>query len=142
MKSARTLITFCLLLTATTVFAQIENQRLMKVDVPFAFDVEDHFLPAGEYTIFTVTPEWMIRIVSADGKHSAVITTLPNYANEPSTKSRLVVHKYGNEYFLEQVWTAGENLARNPLSGKRAMELASGGPLPQTTTIIALATGR
>ena len=139
MKTARTLITICLLLTAATLFAQTESQRLMKVNVPFSFGVEGHALPAGEYTIFTVTPERSIRIVSADGKHSAVINTLPNYAGSPSENSRLVFHKYGDEYYLVQVWTFGQNVGRNPLSSQKAMEIASGGALPQTTTIIALA---
>jgi len=126
MKSARILITICLLFTAATMFAQTTpSERLMKVNVPFAFGVEDRSLPAGEYTIFTVTPERAIRIVSADGKHSAVINTLPNYANQTSTNNRLVFHKYDNTYFLAQVWTAGQNVARNPLSSKKAMEIAS-----------------
>ena len=86
MKSARTLITICLLFTAATLFAQTESQRLMKVNVPFAFAVEDHSLPAGEYLVLTVTPERSIRIVSADGKHSAIVNTLPNYAKSPSTR--------------------------------------------------------
>jgi hypothetical protein len=110
----------------------------MKVNVPFGFGVEDRSLPAGEYSIFTVTPERSIRIVSADGKHSVVINTLPNYANAPSTKSSLVFHKYGDEYFLTQVWTAGQNVGRNPLPGRKAMRLASGETL-QTFTILALA---
>jgi hypothetical protein len=138
MKSARTLITICLLFTASALFAQTESQRLMKVDVPFAFSVEDSSLPAGEYLILTVTPERSIRIVSADGKHSAVVNTLPNYAKSPSESSRLVFHKYGDEYFLAQVWTAGQNVARNPLSSKRATQLASSGEGPQTFTTLAL----
>ena len=142
MKTARTLITICLLLAAATLFAQTENRTLMKVNVPFAFNAEEHFLPAGEYTIFTVTPQRSIRIVSADGTHSAVIDTLPNYANEPSTKSRLVFHQYGNEYFLAQVWTAGQDVARNPLSGKRAMEIASSGRTPEMKIVLALADAR
>jgi len=94
MKSARTLITIWLLLAAVTVFAQTTpNQRLMKVNVPFSFGVEGHSLPAGEYSIFTVTPERSIRIASADGKHSAVVNTLPNYASSPSENSFLVFHK-------------------------------------------------
>jgi hypothetical protein len=140
MKSARTLITICLLLTTAALFAQLSpSERLMKVNVPFAFGVEDRSLPSGEYTVFTITPERSIRLVSADGKHSAVINTRPNYANEPSTNSRLVFHKYGSEYFLAQVWTAGQNVARNPLSSKKAMEMAHSGASPRTTTIIALA---
>ena len=139
MKSARTLITICLLFTAATLFAQTESQRLMKVNVPFAFAVEDHSLPAGEYLVLTVTPERTIRIVSADGKHSAIVNTLPNYAKSPSASSRLVFHKYGNEYFLAQVWTGGQNVARNPLSSKRAMEIASSGGTPETQVILAYA---
>jgi hypothetical protein len=140
MKSAPTLITICLLLTAASLFAQTtSSQRLMKVDIPFAFGVDDHSLPAGEYLVLTVTPERLTRIVSTDGKHSAIVPTLPNYASSPSENSRLVFHKYGNEYFLAQVWTAGQNVARNPLSSQRAMEVASNGGTPQTVTVIALA---
>ena len=143
MKTALTLITICLLLTAATLIAQTNTtQRLMKVNVPFAFGVEGHFLSAGEYTVFTVTPERSIRIVSADGKHSAIVNTLPNYAGLPSPNSRLVFHRYGDDYFLTQVWTAGQNVARNPLSSKKAMEIASSGARPETLTVIALADRR
>ena len=139
MKSARTLITICLLFTAATLIAQTESQRLMKVSIPFAFSVEDHSLPAGEYLVLTVTPERSIRIVSADGKHSAIVSTLPNYAKSPSETSRLVFHRYGDEYFLAQVWTGGQNVVRDPLSSKRATEIASSGSMPETRTIVALA---
>jgi hypothetical protein len=142
MKPARTLITICLLFTAAALFAQTESQRLMKVNVPFAFSVEDHSLPAGEYLVLTVTPERSIRIVSADGKLSTIVNTLPNYAKSPSENSRMVFHRYGNEYFLAQVWTGGQNVVRDPLSSKRAMEIASSGGMPETKTIIALADRR
>jgi hypothetical protein len=129
-------------LTAATLFAQTENRPLMKVNVPFSFDAENHSLPAGEYVVLTVTPERSIRIVSTDGKSSAVVNTLPNYASTPSSNSRLVFHRYGSEYFLTQVWTAGQNVARNPLSSQRAMEIASSGGKPETFTILALADHR
>jgi hypothetical protein len=142
MKSARTLIAIGLLFTAAALFAQTESQRLMKVDIPFAFSVEDHSLPAGEYLVLTVTPERSIRIISIDGKHSAIVNTLPNYAKSPSENSRLVFHKNRDEYFLAQVWTGGQNVARDPLSSKRAMEIAGSGERPQTFTILALADHR
>src|SRR6516165_11435840 len=138
MKSARTLITICLLFTSATLFAQTTSQRLMKVDIPFAFSVEDHSLPAAEYLVFTVTPERSIRFISTDGKHSAIVNTLPNHASLPSENSRLVFHRYGNEYFLAQVWTAGDELVRSPLPSKRATEVASSGERPQTFTVVAL----
>jgi hypothetical protein len=140
MKSLRSQITISLLFTAAaiTLSAQTTNQRLMTVNIPFAFSVENHSLPEGKYTIFTVTPERSIRIVSSDGKHSAIVNTLPNYANSPSENSRLVFRRYGDEYFLTQVWTTGQDVARNPLSTKRAMEIASSGGKPQTFTVLAL----
>jgi len=114
----------------------------MKVNVPFSFGVEGHSLPAGEYTIFTVTPERSILIISADGKHSAIVNTLPYYAESPSANSRLVFHKYGDEYYLIQVWTVGQNVGRNPLSTKKAMEIAGSGGRPETKIILALADAR
>ena len=140
MKSLRSQITICLLFTAAaiTLSAQTTNQRLMTVNIPFAFSVENHSLPEGKYTIFTVTPERSIRIVSSDGKDSVIVNTLPNYANSPSENSRLVFRRYGDEYFLTQVWTTGHDVARNPLSTKRAMEIASSGGKPQSFTVLAL----
>src|SRR5215469_595980 len=99
MKSLRSQITICLLFTAAAITLSAQttpSQRLMKVNVPFAFSVETHSLPEGEYLVVTVTPERSIRIASTDGKHSAVVNTLPSYASVPSQNSRLVFHRYGN----------------------------------------------
>jgi hypothetical protein len=141
MKSIRTLITIALLFAAATLFAQTTpSQRLMTVNIPFAFAVDDHSLPAGEYLVLTVTPERSIRIVSADGKHSAIVNDLTNYVSAPSPNSRLVFHRYGDQYFLVQVWTKGDNVARNPFISKRAMEIASSSGRPETFTIVAFTT--
>jgi hypothetical protein len=137
MKSVRTLITICLLFTAVTLFGQTENRQLMTVKVPFSFSVQDHSLPAGEYNIFTVLPERAIRITSTDGRYSAIVNTLPNYASSVSESSRLIFHRYGDEYFLAQVWTLGQTVGRNPISSQRAMEQASNGSARQTWTVLA-----
>ena len=142
-KTARTLITIIVLFTAASLFAQMSfNQQLMKVDIPFAFSVQDYSLPAGKYLVLTVTPERSICIVSTDGKHSAIVHDMPNYASEPSPNSRLVFRRHENEYFLTQVWTVGQNVARNPLLSKKAMESASIGERPETFTVVALANRR
>jgi hypothetical protein len=142
MKSVRTLITVCLLFTAVTLFAQTENHRLMTVKIPFSFSVQDHSLPSGEYNIFTVVPERAIRITSTDRRYSAIVNTLPNYTSLPAENSRLIFHRYGDEYFLTQVWTMGQTVGRNPMLSKRAMDLASNGPSRQTWTVLAEANRR
>jgi hypothetical protein len=135
MKSVRTLISICLCLSGAILFAQTENQLLMKVNIPFAFATGDHSLPAGQYFVYTVAPERSIRITSVDGKRAAIVNTLPNPAGAPSENSRLVFHKYGDEYFLTQVWTANENVVRTPLTAKKEMELARGGSYERSTIL-------
>jgi hypothetical protein len=142
MKTVRTLITIGLLFTAVTLFAQTENHQLMTVKIPFGFSVQDHSLPAGEYNIFTVLPERAIRITSTDGRYSAVVNTLPNYASSVSESSRLIFHRYGDEYFLAQVWTMGQTVGRNPMLSRRDTERASSGTPLQTWTVLAEANHR
>ena len=138
MKSARILITICLLFATAALFAQTGNQRLMKVNIPFAFSAGDAKLPAGQYLLYTISPDWGIRFATIDGKHNAFVNTLPNYPSKPSENSRLVFRRYGSEYFLEQVWTAGDELVRSPLPSKKAMDIASSGERPEMFTVVAL----
>lgn len=137
MKSVRTLITISLLLTAATLFAQIENRPLMKVNIPFAFSVNGQSLPAGQYFINSVTPERALRVATTDGKHSMVVNALPSYSLEPSENSRLVFHRYGDQYFLTEVWTAGDTLTRKAINSKKAIQIASNGSQPETKVILA-----
>ena len=65
----------------------------MTVKVFFSFSAQDHSLPAAEYNISTVRPEQAIRITSTDGRYSAVVNTLPDYASSPSENSRLIFHR-------------------------------------------------
>ena len=89
------------------------------------------------YLLYTISPDGGIRFAT-NGRHNAFINTLPNYPSKPSENSRLVFRRYGNEYFLEQVWTAGDELLRSPLASKKAMEIASSGERPETFTVVAL----
>src|SRR5271167_4856367 len=107
MKSARTLITICLLLTAATLFAQTEQQWLMKVHVPYSFTVANQPMPAGIYNIYTITTQGLVRITNVDGKHTAIVNTLMSYANSAAPAAHLVFDQYGDEYFLAQIWSGG-----------------------------------
>ena len=122
MKSARNLIAICLLFTAVTLFAQTEQQWLMKVHIPYNFTVADQAMPAGIYNIYTVTTQGMVRITNVDGKHSAIVTTLANYVSTAASASHLVFDQYGDEYFLAQIWSGGEDVSRNPKPSKRAVQ--------------------
>jgi hypothetical protein len=142
MKTIRNLICFCLFAAATSMFAQIDIRPLMKVNVPFQFTVNDHVLPAGEYVISAVQPERTIRISSVHGKNSAILAVSPLYARHVFEKTSLTFNRYGGTYFLEEVQTAGQDVARTLPKGKREMEMASNSGQPKSTTVLAELTGR
>jgi len=138
MKTCRTLIPF-VLLTSLGLVAQSPNHPPMRASIPFAFSVQDQLLPAGDYLIHSGKTERAIRIVSADGKHTAVVNTVINSANSRSVNSRLVFQKYGNEYFLAEVWCRDDDFGRNPIAEKRQKTLAQIGGPAKTDIVLAYA---
>jgi hypothetical protein len=90
-------------------YAQIGDSKVEAV-VPFQFVVGKTTLPAGKYEI-TDTGESnpsLVEIRSLDG-HLAVLTTTRTVTTDSTpTKSALVFNKYGDSYFLHQIWVEGE----------------------------------
>jgi hypothetical protein len=76
---------------------------LFRVDVPFAFMAGGVHLPAGPYIVSHVDPS-LIVIETQDGKARALLhVQIGNSGSSAETK--LVFNKYGDQYFLAQVWT-------------------------------------
>jgi hypothetical protein len=79
--------------------------ELGKVTVPFAFQAGTaHFAP-GVYTIsYQMNSFLSIRGVS----NSGLAMVMRDGAYEQSTVSQLVFRRFGNRYFLREVWVKGE----------------------------------
>jgi hypothetical protein len=139
MKNVRILITTVLLLAAVSVYVQAQERPLLTATVPFAFTVENSNLPAGAYTVSILPPYNMIKVQSADGRKATMISAIPSRKLGESKQAKLVFHRFGNEYFLAQVWEQGSNVHRDLRSGNRARELARSGDRIQSATIFASA---
>jgi hypothetical protein len=137
MKSVRILITTVLLLAAVSVYVHAQERPLVTATVPFAFTIENSNLPAGTYTVSILPPYNMIEVQSKDGRKVAWIGVIPSLKSEESKQAKLVFHRFGNEYFLAQVWEQGSNVHRDLRSGNRARELARNGERMQFITILA-----
>lgn len=82
----------------------------MRVRIPFAFNVGNKTLPAGDYTVTVSNPtsdRRVLRLRSKDGRASAVIQTNGAEANEPAD-AKLVFNRYGDTYFFAQAQMAGD----------------------------------
>lgn len=97
-----------MLMVGLAVFA-MEGEQLM-AKVPFQFIVNNETLPAGTYNIAYAQSddETSMAIRSADGK--AEDTFFVEDIDKPAgaKKTELVFEEVGNQYFLTQIWVAGE----------------------------------
>ena len=80
--------------------------------IPFDFVVGDKQLPAGEYFIENAQSTSNI-IMAIRSRHSvANALTIPVQVRTPTDTAKLVFHRYGDQYFLFQVWQAGTTTGR------------------------------
>ena len=95
---------------ATTAQAQGPSSQVMRARIPFAFHVGSKELPAGEYKLIVLNPnsdQKVLQIRSADGRVSALVNTLGMNA-AATEKSKVVFHRYGDNYFFARAQVAGE----------------------------------
>jgi hypothetical protein len=98
------------ILAAVSVHAQSSNQQT--ANIPFSFNVDGKTFPAGLYNVTRLNPQSdkaALAIKSADGSMSKVVLAMPVQAGRPQESAKLVFSRYGDQYFLSQVWTPADN---------------------------------
>lgn len=97
-----------------------QQDGAIEVNVPFAFQAGGQMLPAGEYRIQRLSAEMEgIQLIRRyDGKVSTTVTSLPAESRDKSAPPRLVFNRYGNEYFLAEIWADGTHGQRLHKSGR------------------------
>ena len=100
-----TFLSLLVMMTVSSIYAQC-NMRI-KVNIPFEFSVRERILPAGEYTV-SCRSQGLLLIQSGDRRVSQVFMTLSTQAGTTPDESSLVFNRYGDQYFLSKIWTAGD----------------------------------
>jgi hypothetical protein len=116
------LIGLGLLLATASAYAQT---GVVKANVPFNFIVEKTEVPAGQYLIQPIgTAGAAMAIESSDRKLVKVF--LPNSCETLKTpeNSKLVFHRYGDQYFLAQIWMEGDQRGSELAKSQREREVA------------------
>src|SRR5215470_5486245 len=98
-----------LLTVAGALTAKADSGGEISVKLPFAFVVKDKVLPAGEYTMRRIHADSSAVLLfrSADGRCQMVVQMLTSQANSPSLDTRVMFHRYGDDYYFSAVWTLG-----------------------------------
>jgi len=107
------------LLAASTAVGQT-NRGDVFTNIPFAFTVANHTLPPGRY-IITHPSEKVLRIFNS---HNTGMFALTNRVEAKAPEgSKMVFHRYGDAYFLSEVWVAGSRTGRKVLQSRAEKEL-------------------
>lgn len=108
---------FAVLATATA-YAQMPGAR---ANIPFDFSVRGKTLPAGTYEIKRAMngPDALL-ISNVNDNHDRIIfVTNQVDAKAIPIKSELVFNRYGDNYFLSEVFDAGEQSGREAIPSRQ-----------------------
>ena len=126
-----------ILLTAGAV-AQAQSARTTRASIPFDFAVNDVMMKAGDYTIRKGNAETMV-LSSTDTESQVFVLAQQKIGTpEPGRPMRLTFHRYGNRYFLSELWTnANSGVRLKPSKNERAIakELAKLDQRAQTVEV-------
>ncbi len=101
-------------------------QSKVAAQIPFSFYVVDYKLPAGSYEIGAMSNGQVIRVASTDSKDTVVALFNPivTASRMPPATAKLVFTRYGNEYFLSEVWSPDASIGRAVPKTHHELELA------------------
>jgi hypothetical protein len=143
MKTRALVMAGMMVLTAIAFTRVAQAQEPVVVNIPFDFVAGNTQMPAGEYSVKTSGPTKALILVARNGSTaSAFMNTNAAVASEPKTESTLIFNRYGDRYFLSQVWTVGNACGRQLLKSTREKEMAQTAKLEnqgQVTLVASLA---
>jgi len=97
----------------------------MRFEVPFDFVAAQTTLPAGEYRVSQNEPvQGVVRLISSKGSSAAMCLAHAIQSNRPSGTAKLIFNRYGNHYFLSQVWSQGNDRGQVLRPSKAEREIA------------------
>ncbi len=115
-------------------------QEPLSVNIPFAFAAGETTLPAGEYRVQKMDGNGAVLLIRCtEPKASILVVTNSTGGGKQQEQSKLVFHRYGNHYFLSQVWNAGYRSGRELRIGQREKEIVLSAKLEKHDQVILIA---
>ena len=84
-------------------FMQAQNR--VQADVPFAFTLQDSAMPAGNYQIIARDGQ-LFEVWNLDEHRGQLLLKQVGIEAAQAQSPKMVFHKYGDRYFLSQIWSA------------------------------------
>jgi hypothetical protein len=118
----------------------MQAQNRIRADVPFAFNMEQVRMAAGNYEIAALSDKVLVVRSLESGQGRLLLKPMQVQARQVQNP-KLVFHKYGEQYFLSQVWNGSSNIGIQFSISQREKELRmarNGSPIWPETVIVAM----
>lgn len=106
--------------------AKAQSGSGLRANIPFDFTVAGKTLAAGHYAITRASQtdgDLVLEVNSLDEHSRAFQITSQLQTLTPRDQSVLIFHRYGDEYFLAQMWAAGSTTGRAFTKSRRERQL-------------------
>ena len=100
---------------------QAQTPSRVEVNIPFEFSARKTTLKRGVYTITRLSGS-LLRVKNVNDKSAVILNAPVNLSStDANATERLVFNKYGDEYFLVQIWLTADS-GRQLLKQKKATQ--------------------
>ena len=137
-RISRNVVLLSLLVAVAAISVMAQVRPRVTAQIPFGFSVANQTMPAGQYVIQAQAgASQMVLIRSNDSKSAVFALTQGKQGKRDADKTKLVFRRYGDRYFLAQIWTKGENVGTEfptSRSERETMKSLSDGRLAKADT--------
>ena len=121
------------LLAALAAMAQGPSGNVL-VTIPFEFVIDGHHMQPGRYVV-SKAANGVLLIHDMDVADNRMFLSVHTIESRAPKDAKLVFHRYGDTYFLAEVWSGNNNtIGRELIKSKAEKEILSGrlnGPRPK-----------
>lgn len=125
---------FTIFAAAALVLPLCAQDVTLRADIPFEFVARNTTVPPGQYVI-KLQAGPVVKFVGSDS-----YPFFANPAGPGSHEAKLVFHRYGNRYFLSQIWTTttSRELPMSRVERELKDETVAAAPRIQTEIVLAM----
>jgi len=96
-------------------------QATLAVNIPFDFTVCREQLPAGKYKVRPISSASanVLLVRSEDNRAAEIACTNSIQSTKPVANGKLTFNRYGDQYFLSEMWFPGERVGNQLVKSER-----------------------
>ncbi len=130
------LMIIALALIVSAPIAQAEAR--INAQVPFDFTLDQKSVPAGEYEISSLNNNVLV-LRNLDTREARLVIKPMHVQVSQTPGAKLVFHKYGDQYFLVQIWDGQGNIGIAFHESKREKELQAANSVTHQPEVVVVA---